>query len=52
MRLPSKFPTRRSLVDLPLLDVLKRWDAFLSKCDLNYAAYGDLIDKAIREKKK
>ena len=39
-----------SYLDLPLLDVLKRWDAFLAGCDRDYVPYGDLIDEAIREK--
>ena len=39
-----------SYLDLPLLDVLKRWDAFLSGCDLDYIEYGALIDEAIRQK--
>jgi len=41
-----------SYLDLPLLDVLKRWDAFLAGCDRDYVPYGDLIDEAIREKTK
>ena len=41
-----------SYLDLPLLDVLKRWDAFLAGCDLDYVPYGDLIDEAIRKKTK